>query len=52
MNELEKAGCEQEPVTPSPEVAETNKECVEESSPAMDLENVADIQQAADTHRT
>ncbi len=48
MNELEKAGCEQEPVTPSPEVAETNKECVEESSPAMDLENVADIQQAAE----
>ena len=47
MNDLEKQGSTQEPVTPSPEVAETEKECKIESSPAFDIEEVADAQQTA-----
>lgn len=41
MNELEKT-VSNEAVAPAPEVAETEKECVVESSPAADLSAVAD----------
>lgn len=49
MNELEKAASGQEAVTPSPSVAETEKECIVETSPAADLGAVADGQQAEET---
>lgn len=42
MNELEKAAPQEETVTPAPEVAKTENECVVESSPALDIEAVAD----------
>lgn len=42
MNELEKAAPVQESVTPAPEVVKTENECVEESSPALDLAEVAE----------
>ncbi len=45
MNELEKAASEQETVTPAPNVAETEKVCVESESPAEAVSEVADAQQ-------
>ncbi len=47
MNELEKTASTEETVTPAPEVAETEKECIVESSPAADLAAVADKETAA-----
>lgn len=44
MNELEKAGCGQEPVTPSPEEAKTGSACAGTESSAMDNENAAAAQ--------
>lgn len=45
MNELEKTVPENETVTPAPEVAETEKECVETESPAETLAEVAETEQ-------
>lgn len=47
MNELEKAVPAEEAVNPAPEMAETVKECIEESSPALDLAEVADANDSA-----
>lgn len=48
MNELEKTVSEEETVNPAPELAGTEKECTEESSPAADISTVADSQEAAE----
>ena len=48
MSELEKAAAEQDAACPSPEKAQPEKECVEETSPALDIEAVADEQQKAE----
>lgn len=48
MNELDKTVPEKETVTPAPEVAETEKECVETVSPAEAVSEVADAQQAVE----
>lgn len=42
MNELEKTVAGEETVTPAPEVAETENTCIVESSPALDIAQVAD----------
>ena len=42
MNELEKTVAPEDTVTPTPEVAETENTCIEESSPSSDLAQVAD----------
>lgn len=44
MNELEKTVAPEDTVTPTPEVAETENTCIEESSPSSDLAQVADAQ--------
>lgn len=48
MNELEKTVASEETVTPAPEVAETENTCTEESSPSLDLAQVADGQKDED----
>lgn len=45
MNELEKTVAGEETVTPAPEVAETENTCIVESSPALDIAQVADDHQ-------
>ncbi len=44
MNELEITVSPEDTVTPTPEVAETENTCIEESSPSSDLAQVADAQ--------
>ena len=44
MKELEKTVAPEDTVTPTPEVAETENTCIEESSPSSDLAQVADAQ--------
>lgn len=51
MNELEKTVSEEETVNPAPELAGTEKECTEESSPAADISTVADSQEAAEAEQ-
>lgn len=51
MNELEKTVSEEETVNPAPELAGTEKECTEESSPAADISTVADSQDAAEAEQ-
>lgn len=51
MNELEKTVSEEETVNPAPELAGTEKECTEESSPAADISTVADNQEAAEAEQ-
>lgn len=54
MNELEKTVAPEDTVTPTPEVAETENTCIEESSPSSDLAQAEDGQteeEKADSRR-